>query len=163
MASEQKEIVRIESFWIDNWIRSHYDGVRSRYIIHDAQAKEVDRETFFTTRESGGTRISTAYDLAASVAEREHPYEDWNIYFFHFSDGDNLGSGDNEKCFELLRDRLLPMANLFGYGQVESRAGSGAFHGALQTNVEAENLVLSKIPSREAILDSIREFLAKGR
>jgi uncharacterized protein len=130
MANEQKEIVRIESFWIDNWIRGHYDGVVSRYIIHDAQAREVDRETFFTTRESGGTKISSAYQLAANVAEREHPVEDWNLYFFHFSDGDNLGSGDNERCFELLRNRLLPAANLFGYGQVESRAGSGAFYGA---------------------------------
>jgi len=163
MGQEQKEVVRIESFWIDNWIRSNYDGVVSRYIIHDAQAKEVDRDTFFSTRESGGTRISSAYELAASTAEREHPAGEWNLYFFHFSDGDNLSSGDNERCFGLLRERLLPISNLFGYGQVESRAGSGAFLGALQTNVEAENLVLSRIANREAILDSIREFLGKGR
>ncbi len=163
MASEQKEIVRIESFWIDNWIRANYDGVVSRYIIHDAQAKEVDRDTFFSTRESGGTRISTAYELAADIADREHPADDWNLYFFHFSDGDNLGSGDNEKCFGLLRERLLPISNLFGYGQVESRAGSGAFLGALEANLVAENLVLSKIANREAILDSIRDFLGSGR
>jgi uncharacterized protein len=163
MANEQKEIVRVESFWIDNWIRSHYDGVVSRYIIHDAQAKEVDRDTFFTTRESGGTRISTAYGLAAEISEREHPAQDWNLYFFHFSDGDNLGSGDNERCFQLLRDRLLPAANLFGYGQVESRAGSGAFHGALSSNLEADNLVLSKIPGREGIVASIRELLGTGK
>jgi uncharacterized protein len=163
MASEQKEIVRIESFWIDNWIRRHYDGVESRYIIHDAQAKEVDRETFFTTREAGGTKISSAYQLAAEIAERDHRAEDWNLYYFHFSDGDNLGSGDNERCYGLLRERILPTANLFGYGQVESRAGSGAFLGALEKNVDAENIVLSRIPDRDGILDSIRSFLAKGR
>jgi uncharacterized protein len=163
MGSEQKEIVRIESFWIDSWIREHYDGVRSRYIIHDAAAREVDRETFFTTREAGGTKISSAYDLAAAITEREYPVEDWNIYFFHFSDGDNLGGGDNEKCFNLLRERLLPVANLFGYGQVESRAGSGAFLSALQKNVEAENLILSRVPDRDAILGSIKDFLGKGK
>lgn len=163
MASEQKEIVRIESFWIDNWIRAHYDGVQSRYLIHDATAKEVDRDTFFTTRESGGTKISSAYELAARIAEQEYPVQDWNLYFFHFSDGDNLGSGDNERCFGLLRERLLPVANLFGYGQVESRAGSGAFWGALQGHVDAENLVLSKIPDRDAILGSIKDFLGKGK
>ena len=80
---------------------------------------------------SGGTRISSAYDLAATLAERDFPSDSWNVYFFHFSDGDNLGNGDNERCFHLLRERLLPMANLFGYGQVESRAGSGAFLGVL--------------------------------
>jgi uncharacterized sporulation protein YeaH/YhbH (DUF444 family) len=163
MANEQKEIVRIESFWIDNWIRAHYDGVQSRYLIHDAEAREVDRETFFSTRESGGTRISSAYDLAATIAEREYPAQAWNLYFFHFSDGDNLGNGDNERCFRLLRERLLPMANLFGYGQVESRAGSGAFLGALESHVEAENLVLSRIADRDAILGSIKEFLGKGK
>jgi uncharacterized protein len=163
MGSEQKEIVRIESFWIDSWIRQHYDGVQSRYIIHDAAAREVDRETFFTTREAGGTRISSAYDLAATLAEREFPAADWNLYFFHFSDGDNLGGGDNEKCFTLLRERILPMANLFGYGQVESRAGSGAFLNALQKNLAADNLILSRIADRDAILGSIKDFLGKGK
>jgi uncharacterized sporulation protein YeaH/YhbH (DUF444 family) len=51
MGDEQKEIVRIESFWIDTWLRSQYHGIESRYIIHDAMAKEVDRDTFFRTRE----------------------------------------------------------------------------------------------------------------
>jgi uncharacterized sporulation protein YeaH/YhbH (DUF444 family) len=163
MANEQKEIVRIESFWIDNWIRAHYGGVVSRYLIHDAAAREVDRETFFSTRESGGTKISTAYELAAQIAERDYPASDWNLYFFHFSDGDNLGTGDNEKCYALLRERLLPIANLFGYGQVESRAGSGAFHGALESHVRAENLVLSRIADRDAVLGSIKDFLGKGK
>jgi uncharacterized sporulation protein YeaH/YhbH (DUF444 family) len=163
MANEQKEIVRIESYWIDNWIRAHYDGVKSRYLIHDAAAREVDRDTFFRTRESGGTKISSAYELAAEIAEREYPAADWNLYFFHFSDGDNLGSGDDEKCFSLLRERLLPLANLFGYGQVESRAGSGAFLGQLESHVHAENLVVSKIADRDAILGSIKEFLGKGK
>nr|MBA4158583.1 DUF444 family protein [Gemmatimonadota bacterium] len=163
MGSEQKEIVRIESFWIDSWIRSHYDGVQSRYIIHDAAAREVDRDTFFTTREAGGTKISSAYELAAKIVEHEYPVADWNVYLFHFSDGDNLGGGDNERCFTILRDRLLPVSNLFGYGQVESRAGSGAFLGALEKNVESETLILSRIASRDAILESIKEFLGKGK
>src|SRR5213076_1881814 len=49
MGDEQKEIVRIESFWIDTWLRSQYHGIESRYIIQDAMAKEVDRDTFFKT------------------------------------------------------------------------------------------------------------------
>jgi len=163
MGAEQKEIVRIESFWIDTWIRAHYRGLETRYIIHDAAAREVDRETFYTTRESGGTRISSAYQLAAEIVERDYPAEAWNIYFFHFSDGDNWGGGDDEKCFALLRERLLPVANLFGYGQVESRYGSGQFLHALERNVQAENLVLSQIEDRDAILRSIKDFLGKGR
>ncbi len=66
MGDEQKEIVRIESFWIDTWLRKQYKGIETRFIIHDAAAREVDRDTFFRTRESGGTMISSAYRLAAT-------------------------------------------------------------------------------------------------
>ncbi len=163
MGNEQKEIVRIESFWIDTWIRAHYDGIETRYIVHDAAAHEVDRDTFYTTRESGGTRISSAYDLASKITSAHYDPAEWNIYYFHFSDGDNWGGGDDDMCFELLRERLLPRSNLFGYGQVDSRYGSGQFLEALQENIEDERLALSKIADREAILDSIKEFLGKGQ
>ena len=71
MGDEQKEIVRIESFWIDAWLKKQYKGLETRYIIHDAVAREVDRDTFFRTRESGGTMISSAYKLAAQIIDAE--------------------------------------------------------------------------------------------
>ncbi len=94
MGDEQKEIVRIESFWIDAWLQKQYKGLESRYIIHDAVAREVDRETFFHTRESGGTMISSAYKLCAQIIDDHYPPEEWNIYPFHFSDGDNWSMDD---------------------------------------------------------------------
>ena len=69
MTDEQKHIVRTESFWIDTWLKSQYDGVERRYIIPDAAAKEVDEHTFYHTRESGGTRISSAYRVAAGLID----------------------------------------------------------------------------------------------
>src|SRR6202007_915115 len=57
MTDEQKELGATESFWIDPGLRSQYQGLERRYIIHDASAKEVDENTFYHTRESGGTRI----------------------------------------------------------------------------------------------------------
>jgi len=163
MGNEQKETVRIESFWIDAWIRAHYQGLQTRYIVHDAVAHEVDRETFYTIRESGGTRISSAYQLATEIIDRDYPPDDWNIYLFHFSDGDNWGGGDDEKCFALLRERILPVANLFGYGQVESRHGSGQFLHSLAREFDADNLILSRISGKDAIPDSIKQFLGKGK
>src|SRR5580692_10094462 len=84
MGDEQKEIVRIESFWIDAWLQKQYKGLESRFIIHDAVAREVDRETFFHTRESGGTMISSAYKLSRDIIKAEYPASSWNIYPFHF-------------------------------------------------------------------------------
>src|SRR5216684_3993283 len=51
MGDEQKEIVRIESFWIDTWLRVNYKGLATRYIIHDAVAREVDRGRYAHLRQ----------------------------------------------------------------------------------------------------------------
>jgi uncharacterized sporulation protein YeaH/YhbH (DUF444 family) len=163
MTDDQKEIVRIEAFWIDTWLKSQYDGVTTRYVIHDAAAREVDQHTFYHTRESGGTRISTAYALARKIIEQDHPPDDWNIYVLHFSDGDNWGE-DNRHCIGLLRDHILPKVNLFGYGQVESPYGSGEFLRELEEAFdEVPNLATSEIRDKEAIMDSIKTFLGRGR
>ncbi len=164
MGFEQKEIVRIESFWIDTWLRSQYRNIESRYIVHDATAKEVDQHTFFHIRESGGTKISSAYELCARLIDERFPPEEWNIYPFHFSDGDNWGGDDTRRCVELLEQKLLPRVNVFCYGQVKSAYGSGQFvkdlKGAFK---EDERIILSEIASRDEIYDSIKAFLGKGR
>lgn len=53
MGEEHKELVRLESFWIDTWLRKNYEGIESRYIVHDVRAKEVDKQTFYHLREDG--------------------------------------------------------------------------------------------------------------
>ena len=164
MGDEQKEIVRIESFWIDTWLRRQYQGIETRFIIHDAVAREVDRDTFFKTRESGGTMISSAYKLAAKLIEDHYPPSEWNIYPFHFSDGDNWSVDDTLLCVELLKQKILPASNMFCYGQVESPYGSGQFIKDLKEHFgEDERIVTSEIRDRDAIIGSIREFLGKGK
>jgi sporulation protein YhbH len=163
MTDEQKEIVRIEAFWIDAWIKSHYQGVENVYIIHDAAAQEVDEHTFYHTRESGGTKISSAYTLADKIITTRYPPDGWNVYAFHFSDGDNWGD-DVPVCMNILNEKLLPKVNLFGYGQVESPYGSGEFFEYVNELAgDKPNVVCSRIPDREAILGSIKEFLGTGR
>src|SRR5437868_8838557 len=163
MTDEQKEIVRIEAFWIDTWIKAHYKGIETAYIIHDAAAQLVDEHTFYHTRESGGTKISSAYALCDKIITARYPSDQWNVYAFHFSDGDNWGD-DIPKCIEMLTERILPRVNLFGYGQVESPYGSGEFHDYVHELLGShENVVTSRIPDRDAILGSIKEFLSTGR
>jgi hypothetical protein len=164
MGDEQKEIVRIESFWIDTWLRKHYKGLEARYIIHDAVAREVDRDTFFHTRESGGTMISSAYRLAIDIIDADYPPSSWNVYPFHFSDGDNWSADDTRVCLELLQGRILPAANLFCYGQVESPYGSGQFIKDLKEALgDREDVALSEIADKEGIYPSIKTFLGTGK
>ena len=164
MGNEQKEIVRLEAFWIDTWLRHNYKNVEARFIIHDAVAREVPRDVFFRTRESGGTLISSAYKLALKIIEEEYDPSEWNIYPFHFSDGDNWSASDTRACMDLLEQHLLPVSNQFSYGQVDSQYGSGQFYRDLQAKFpEDERVCLSRIPNREAIMASIKTFLERGR
>ncbi len=164
MTDEQKQIVRTEAFWIDTWLARQYGGIEKRYIIHDAAAKEVDENTFYRTRESGGTRISSAYKVCASLIEKSFPVSDWNIYCFQFSDGDNWGE-DNNAALNMLAEKILPNVNLYCYGQVESPYGSGEYLGQLEERFgdKFDTLVTSEIEDRDAIYESIKTFLSSGK
>ena len=164
MGREQKEIVRIQAFWIDTWLRKQYRNLEVVYIVHDAAARIVDQHTFFHLRESGGTKISSAYELCLrEILDRYRP-EDWNIYPFHYSDGDNWSARDTELCTTLLRDELLPRANQFCYSQVKSAHGSGQFKKDLDAHFEeVPELVTHSLEDRGQIPDSIRSFLGAGR
>lgn len=164
MGDEQKEIVRLESFWINTWLKKYYKGLETRFIIHDAAAKEVDENTFFKTSESGGTLISSAYKLCQQIIQTDYPVSEWNIYPFHFSDGDNWSGEDTRLCLNLLKEFFLPNVNVFSYGQVESKYGSGQFLKDLQKEfTDDERLTLSQIEGRDKILNSIKDFLGKGK
>ena len=164
MGREQKEMVRLTAFWIETWLRSQYKQIEIRYIVHDAAAKEVDQHTFYHLREGGGTRISSAYKLCTRLMQTHFPITEWNIYPFHFSDGDNWGNDDTRECVQLLRHEILPNSNQFCYGQVRSAYGSGRFaYDLLRILDSEEQLVVSEINRREEIYDAIKDFLGKGR
>jgi uncharacterized sporulation protein YeaH/YhbH (DUF444 family) len=95
------------------------------FIAHHTEAKEVTEEEFFTRGESGGTKASSAYRLALELVDARYPAADWNIYPFHFSDGDNWPT-DNEEC-RALAEQLLARANQLGYGEIrQSRHSYGS-------------------------------------
>jgi len=163
MGDQQKEIVRIASFWIDTWLRSQYKNLDNVYLIHEAFAKEVDPHTFYHLREAGGTRISTAYELVSTIIDSRFPPESWNAYLFHFSDGENGDNRDTEICMELLRDDLLPKLNLFCFGQVRSSYGGGRFKSDLEEALPGqEKMVTAEIRDKDEIYDAIKRFLGKG-
>lgn len=165
MGEAQKELVRLTSFWIDTWLTREYKGIEKRYIIHDAVAKTVSKHEFYHTKENGGTLISSAYHQALRLIDEEFCPSQWNIYLFHFSDGDNWSEKDTRTCCEILEQSLLPAANLFCYGQTTSRYGSGNFLLKLQKHFDPlpDSLITQTISNKEAITDTIKAFLGTGK
>ena len=164
MGDEQKELVWLKAFWIDAWLRRNYQGIESRYIVHDVRAGEVDRETFFRIREDGGTRISSAFRLGRDLIDNHYAPSEWNIYMFHFSDGDNSSESDSRECCAMLKEHLLPKVNMFGYCQVASAYGSGNFINVIHEHLsDEEAVVTTRVNTKDDIYDSIKEFFSAGR
>ncbi|MDF9408061.1 MAG: hypothetical protein A4E52_00884 [Pelotomaculum sp. PtaB.Bin013] len=117
MGPFEKYIARSFFFWMVRFLRTKYNNVQIVFLAHHTEAKETTEEEFFTKGTSGGTRCSSVYKLALDVIEKRYSPQDYNIYAFHFSDGDNLVS-DNDNCIKLINE-LLKVCNMVGYGEIE--------------------------------------------
>lgn len=120
MGEFEKYISRSFYFWMVRFLRTKYNNVRIVFITHHTEAKEVVEEAFFNLGESGGTKVSSAYQLALDIVRERFDPGRWNIYPFHFSDGDNWGEADNKRCLELVEE-FLKFCNQFGYGEIREK------------------------------------------
>ncbi len=181
MDDMKKYLARSMLFWIVEFLRVTYKQLEVRFIIHDSEAKLVDEHDFFHTNESGGTTSSSAYKLAGELIDSEYPTSEWNVYCFHFSDGDD--SSPAAAILEVINliDRGI---NLFGYGEVDSpKLGLGGdrhllkmfsadLPNVMNSNDDGTFMVVGKadypflgmrVVSKEDILPSIKQFLRKER
>ncbi len=99
------------------FLSRRYRYVEVVFIRHTHEAKEVDEETFFNSRETGGTVVSTALEEMMRVVSDRFPPANWNIYAAQASDGDNLPI-DNEKTVALLKSSILPLCQYYAYIEV---------------------------------------------
>jgi uncharacterized sporulation protein YeaH/YhbH (DUF444 family) len=101
------------------FLKRNYDRIELVFIRHHTVAEEVDEEGFFHSRETGGTVVSSALKLMASVIEERYSSNAWNIYGAQASDGDNWQE-DSTACFSLLNDKIMPFSQYFAYIEIAS-------------------------------------------
>jgi sporulation protein YhbH len=118
MGAFEKYCARSFFFWMTRFLRTKYEYVDIEFIAHHTEAKVVTEEEFFTKGESGGTACSSAYAKALELVSGKYNPKRYNIYPFHFSDGDNF-STDNDKCLKLVNE-LMEVSSMFGYGEVNA-------------------------------------------
>lgn len=155
MSDNIKQIAKTHVYWIDMLLRSTYPKLDTVFIIHDTEAKEVNREDFFKVSTSGGTHISSAYEMCSRMMENIYPSNCWNSFIFQFSDSDNARP-DNEPALKLLRDNIIPNCNRFCFGEI-CNAGGGLFTDYLEANFEGQ-IRISRVDSAEDTIKSIKRF-----
>ena len=99
------------------FLKRRYKHVDVVFIRHTHEAEEVDEQTFFYSRQTGGTVVSTALEEMAHIVEERFKPSEWNIYGAQASDGDNAPS-DNAKTAALLQNAVLPLCQYYAYLEV---------------------------------------------
>src|SRR4051812_38367068 len=118
MTEHMKDMAKRFFMLLYVFLQKRYKQVEVVFIRHTDEAKEVEEKTFFESRETGGTRVSSALQEALKIIEERYPIADWNIYIAQASDGDNE-TGDNDKATALMRDGLLPLSQYYAYLEVD--------------------------------------------
>ena len=117
MSTEKKYLARSFFFLLYHFIKHRYEHVELVFVAHDMIAHEVNEDQFFKRGSSGGTLVSSGYEMVLDVINKRYHPNNWNIYSFHCSDGDNFPQ-DTDKANELA-ERLRDICQLFGYCEIE--------------------------------------------
>jgi uncharacterized protein len=91
MSGKPTELVVAQHVMIYSWLLYQYEKqVESRFILHDTEAKEVpDFYTYYNSQVAGGTMVASAFKLVNEIVLNENLAQDYNIYVFHGTDGDD--------------------------------------------------------------------------
>ncbi|MNW36472.1 hypothetical protein D3C74_134850 [compost metagenome] len=158
MGSFEKYCARSFFFWMTRFLRRQYEKVEIVFLAHHTEAKEVTEEEFFTRGESGGTICSSAYIKALEIIDKRYPPASYNIYPFHFSDGDNLTS-DNERCVKLIGE-LMQRSNMFGYGEVNQYNRSSTLMSAYR-HIKGEQFMYYVIKEKGEVYQALKSFFRR--
>ncbi len=158
MGRFEKYVARSFFFWMTRFLRTKYEKVEIEFIAHHTEAKVVNEEDFFSKGESGGTICSSAYRKALELIDEKYNPSAYNIYPFHFSDGDNLTS-DNARCLKLVK-QLMDRSNLFGYGEINQYSRNSTLMGAYK-NVNDPRFMHYILKEKGDVYHALKHFFQK--
>ena len=171
MTEHMKDLAKRFFMLLHLFLGRRYDRVHVVFIRHTERAAEVDEETFFRSRETGGTLVSSALDVMLEVQRARFPRDRFNIYVAQASDGDN-DSADRGRVAHLMEGHILPIVRYFAY--VETGSDRGAFpHHAGRRSTELwdtyetlagdyEQLAMRRLNDSAAVWGVLADLFAKS-
>ncbi len=160
MTQDKKDIAKRFFMLLYLFLNRNYEKIQIVFIRHHTQASEVDEEEFFYSRETGGTIVSSALEMATKVILDRYSPSAWNIYIAQASDGDNWGD-DNAKCHKVLSDHLMPLVQYFSYIDIRSHQQGGLWQTYETIAEQYPNFVMEQIESQEDIYPVFRSLFKK--
>ncbi|MBU2569128.1 MAG: YeaH/YhbH family protein [Gammaproteobacteria bacterium] len=117
MGPEEKDMAKRFFMLLYLFLTRTYEKTQVVFISHHTEASEVDEETFFYSRETGGTVVSSALNLMKKIIEDRFPISEWNIYAAQASDGDNWDN-DSIDCKKILSEQIMPYMQYYAYIEI---------------------------------------------
>jgi uncharacterized sporulation protein YeaH/YhbH (DUF444 family) len=157
------------------FLKKNYSNVDVVFVRHTTTAQEVDEETFFYDRGTGGTIVSSGLEKLYDIIKERYDPSIWNIYIAQASDGDNYSS-DTKNCQMILEDKLLRLAQYMVYVEMSDESfnhfrqfGFGSNHTYKSDLWNAyenianknKNLKMKRIGDRTEIYSVFRELFEK--
>ncbi len=143
------------------FLQRNYDHTEVVFIRHHTSAKEVDEKEFFYSRETGGTIVSSALKLMASIMEDRYPIREWNIYGAQASDGDNWND-DSDICFDVLMSNIMPYVQHYSYIEISPRDHQALWHQYQQVQAQfSDAFAMQQIVEPRDIYPVFRELFQR--
>ncbi len=162
MDKDKTKIAKTFYFWMVQFLKRRYKHIEFVFIAHDVEAFICKEEDFFKILSNGGTKCSSAFELAYDHILVNHPVEEFNNYICELSDGDNL-QDDNEKCLEYI-EKLLPLSRAIGYGEIDSSSehkwvsGEITLANYLKEKINRTRFVSLQFKSQDDVFEALKSF-----
>jgi uncharacterized sporulation protein YeaH/YhbH (DUF444 family) len=160
MDEEKKSIAKRFFMLLYLFLTRSYERISIVFIRHHTVAKEVDEEDFFTSRETGGTVVSSALELILEIIRSRYPTSLWNIYVAQASDGDNW-EDDSPRCRDMLLSEILPLVQYYAYVEIEAEHPQSLWEAYETVKSAYPRFAMQRIGRQEDIYPVFRELFRK--
>jgi uncharacterized sporulation protein YeaH/YhbH (DUF444 family) len=167
MQEREKDLAKRFFLLLHLFLERCYEHTELVFVRHTHHAEEVDEETFFYARETGGTIVSTALEKMRDIIAERYPSDEWNIYGAQASDGENFGN-DSARCQKLLLEHLLPLSQFYAYLEIVDEgadtllsnhdAGEDLWQAYRQVKEQAPHFEMQRVSLPEHVYPVFREF-----
>ncbi|AHM58873.1 hypothetical protein D770_03030 [Flammeovirgaceae bacterium 311] len=159
MGQHEKDIAKRFFTLLYIFLTRQYKNVELVFIRHHTEAKEVNEEEFFNSRESGGTVVAPSLKLMDKI-RRERFDDSWNIYCCQASDGDVWSRDDAVECRRLVKDTILPEVQYMAYIEI-NKSSEGDLWQSYKEVCDEENFSMRRIKEVHQIWPVFRGLFRK--
>ncbi|HEY9051006.1 MAG TPA: YeaH/YhbH family protein [Gammaproteobacteria bacterium] len=160
MGREEKDMAKRFFMLLYLFLTRTYEKIQVVFISHHTVANEVDEESFFYSRETGGTVVSSALRLVSDIIQERFPTSDWNIYVAQASDGDNWHN-DSGICRTLLNQNIMPYVQYYAYIEITEDRHQNLWQEYLTLKDQWPNFAMQRIEQAKDIYPVFRKLFQK--